>query len=180
MGPPTYLKNIIPELLLSKGNTETKSEAESKGKAIQRLSYLEIHPICSQQTQTLLLMPRSACWQEPGIAVSWEAMPEPSKYRSECSQPTIGLSTGSPVEELEKRAEGICSPIKRTTISTNQTPQSSEGLNHQSKSTHWGTHGSSHICSRDGLVGHQWEGRLLVLWRLDAPAWENARGVRWK
>jgi hypothetical protein len=28
-------------------------------------------------------------------------MPEPYKYRGRCSQP-IGLSTGSPVEELEK------------------------------------------------------------------------------
>jgi hypothetical protein len=27
-------------------------------------------------------------------------------------------------------------------------PQSSQGLNHQSKSTHGGTHGSSSICSR--------------------------------
>jgi hypothetical protein len=29
-------------------------------------------------------------------------MPEPYKYRGRCSQPTIGLSTGSPMEELEK------------------------------------------------------------------------------
>jgi hypothetical protein len=28
-----------------------------------------------------LLMPRSVCWQEPDIAVSWEALPEPDKYR---------------------------------------------------------------------------------------------------
>ena len=26
----------------------------------------------------------------------------PNKYRGGCSKPTIGLSTGSPVEELEK------------------------------------------------------------------------------
>jgi hypothetical protein len=26
----------------------------------------------------------------------------PDKYRSGCSQPSIGLSTGSPMEELEK------------------------------------------------------------------------------
>jgi hypothetical protein len=47
-------------------------------------------------------MPTSACWQEPDIAVSWEALTEPDKYRGGCSQPTIGLSTWSPVEELEK------------------------------------------------------------------------------
>jgi len=45
-------------------------------------------------------------------------------------------------------AEGVCNPIGRTTISTNQIPQSSQGLNHQLKNTHRGTHGSSCICSR--------------------------------
>jgi hypothetical protein len=29
-------------------------------------------------------------------------MPEPDKYSGGCSQPTIGISTGSPMEELEK------------------------------------------------------------------------------
>jgi len=58
---PTHLKNISPEFLLSKGNGETKSVAEMEGKAIQRLPHLGIHPICKQQTQTSLLMPRSAC-----------------------------------------------------------------------------------------------------------------------
>jgi hypothetical protein len=47
-------------------------------------------------------MPRNACWQVPAIAVSWEALPEPDKYRGGCSQPTIGLSSGFPMEELEK------------------------------------------------------------------------------
>jgi hypothetical protein len=69
---------------------------------IQRLSHLGIHPIYSHQTQTLLWMSRSACWQEPDIAVSWEALSEPEKYRSGCSEPSIGLSTGSPMKELEK------------------------------------------------------------------------------
>jgi hypothetical protein len=51
-------------------------------------------------------------------------------------------------------AEGVCNPIGRTTISTNQTPPSplhppsSQGLKHQPKSAHGGTHGSSCICSR--------------------------------
>jgi hypothetical protein len=38
------------------------------------------------------------CWQEPDMAVSWEALTEPNKYWGGCSQ----LSTGSPLEELEK------------------------------------------------------------------------------
>jgi len=43
---------------------------------------------------------------------------------------------------------GICDPIRRTTISTNWTPQSSQGLNQQPESTYGGTYGSSHLCSR--------------------------------
>jgi len=41
----------------------------------------------------------------------------------------------------------VWNPIGRTTISSNQTPQSSQGLNHQPKSIHGRTHASSHICS---------------------------------
>jgi hypothetical protein len=53
------------------------------------------------------------------IAVSCEAMPVPDKYRSGCSQSSIGWNTGSPMEELEKvpkGAEGVCNPIGGTTI----------------------------------------------------------------
>ena len=127
MGPPTHHKNFNPEWFLSKENSGTKSRVESEGKAIQRPPHLVIHLICRHQTQTLLLMPRSACLQQPGIAVSWEALPEPNQYRWRCSQPTIGPSTGTPMEEL------------------------AEGLK-----------------ERKGLIWHQWEGRPLVLWRLNA------------
>jgi hypothetical protein len=102
MGPPMYLQNFNPELLLSKGNTEAKSRAESEQKAIQRLHHLGVHPICIHQTQTLLLMPRSACWEEPDLAVSWEALPEPHQHRHGCSQHTIKVSTGTPMVELGK------------------------------------------------------------------------------
>jgi hypothetical protein len=35
-------------------NIETKSGAETEGKAIQRLPHQDIHPICHHQTQTLV------------------------------------------------------------------------------------------------------------------------------
>jgi hypothetical protein len=38
-----------------------------------------------------------SCLQETFIA-----LPVPDKYKSGCSQPSIGQSTGSPVKELEK------------------------------------------------------------------------------
>jgi hypothetical protein len=40
--------------------------------------------------------------RNPNIAVSWEALPVPIKYRIWCSQPSIGQSTSSPMNELEK------------------------------------------------------------------------------
>jgi hypothetical protein len=43
--------------ILTGGNMETKSGAETEGKAIKRLPHLRIHPIYSYQTQ----MPGSAC-----------------------------------------------------------------------------------------------------------------------
>jgi hypothetical protein len=52
------------------------------------------------------------------------------------------------VRERTEGAEGICDVIGKRTISTNQTPQSSQGLNYQPKSTQGGTHGSSRICSK--------------------------------
>jgi hypothetical protein len=50
------------------------------------------------------------------------------------------------MEELEKRMKelkGVCNPIGRTTISTIEKPQSSQGLNHHPKSTHGRIHGAS-------------------------------------
>ena len=89
--------------LLAGGNMEKGYEAETEGKAIQRLPHLGIHPINRHQTQTVLWMPKSAYWQEPEIVVPWEALPEPDRYRGRPSKSTIGVSTGPPVEELEKR-----------------------------------------------------------------------------
>ena len=39
---------------------------------------------------------------DPGIAVSYEAMPVPGKYRSGCSQSSIRWNTGLPMEKLQK------------------------------------------------------------------------------
>jgi hypothetical protein len=85
-----------------KGVTETKFGAKMKGWTIQRLPHPGIHPIISHQTQTLLHMPQRFCWRDPDIAVSYEAMLARGKYRSGCSQSSIGWNTGPPMEELEK------------------------------------------------------------------------------
>ena len=56
------------------GVAETKFGAETEGMTIQKLRHLGIHSINNHQTQTLRQMPTRACWQEPDIAVSWEAL----------------------------------------------------------------------------------------------------------
>ena len=57
------------------GVTETKFRAKMKGWTIHRLPHPGVHPIISHQTQTPLYMPARFWWRDPGIAVSYEAMP---------------------------------------------------------------------------------------------------------
>jgi hypothetical protein len=95
-------------------------------------------------------MPISTCWPLADLGVSWEAVPVLDTSRGTCSHPTIGLSTVSPMDEVEERtegAEGVCSPIGGTSIATNQILQTSQVLKHQPKSTHKDTHSLSYICS---------------------------------
>jgi hypothetical protein len=73
-----------------------------EGTTMQRLSHPGIHPIINYQTQTQLHMPARFCRQDPDIADSCEAMPVPGKYRTGCSQSSIGWNTWPLMEELEK------------------------------------------------------------------------------
>jgi hypothetical protein len=84
------------------------------------------------------------------MAASLEALLEPGKYRDKCLQPIIGLSMMSPVEKLKKglkELKGFATHRKSNNIN-NQTPESSQELNHQPKSAHGGSHGSSCIYSK--------------------------------
>ena len=51
-----YNAKIKKKLFLSKASTGAKGGTVTEGKAIQILPQLGIHPICSHQIQTLLLM----------------------------------------------------------------------------------------------------------------------------
>jgi hypothetical protein len=95
---PIRMGNKIPMA----GVTETKFGTKMEGSTIQRLLHPGIHPIYNHQTQTLLHMPERFCLQDPDIALSCEGMPVPGKYRSECSQSSVGWNIGPPMEELEK------------------------------------------------------------------------------
>jgi hypothetical protein len=90
--------NVGTSSLLRKGNkihmegfTDTKFG--DVGRTIQRLPHQVMHTIISHQTQTLIHMPARFCWQNPDIALSCEGMLEPGKYRSGCSQSSIGWNT---------------------------------------------------------------------------------------
>jgi hypothetical protein len=67
------------------------------------------------------------------------------------------------VRERTEGTEGVCNPIGRTTISINQIPQSSQGLNYQPRSTHGETHGSICVCSRRWPFLALMEGETLGL-----------------
>jgi hypothetical protein len=51
-------------------------------------------------------MPARFCCQDPDIAVSCEAMPVPSKYRSGCSQSSIGWNTEPPNKGARESTQG--------------------------------------------------------------------------
>ena len=83
------------------GVTETKFRAEPEGMTIQTAP---LEDPCHKQPPNpdTRQMPTSACSQDPDIAVSCETLPVPGKYRSGCSQASIGWSTRSPMKETEK------------------------------------------------------------------------------
>jgi hypothetical protein len=44
----------------------------------------------------------------------------------------------------------------------------------------WPVHGPTTYVAEDCLIWHQWEGKFLILWRLDGPEKGNARRLRWE
>ena len=84
---------------------------------------LRIHPIYSHQTQTLLWMPRSECWQKPdssllrGSARAWQI-----QWLMFSANHWTGhrVPSGGVREKTDWRRWRVCNPIRRTTISINQ------------------------------------------------------------
>ena len=88
-------------------NMETKCRAETEGITIHCLPNLWIHPIYRHQTQSLLWIPTLACWQEPNMAISWEAQPFLGKKRGWCSQTNIRLIMGFPVDKIQEELKEL-------------------------------------------------------------------------
>ena len=142
-----HLKVFNPEMILSKEKTGKKKKRKKKQKLKER-SPDTVPP--RDQMPTLLLTPRSTCSQEPGMTGPWEVLPSSDQYRVRYSKPTIGADLRNHNGRARGRtggAEGDCNPVGRT-ISANWTTQSFQRLNHQPKSIHGVSHGSTYICSR--------------------------------
>jgi len=94
-----------------------------------------------------------------------------------------GTEHGTPMEERERTegTEGVCNPIGRTTISTNQTvpssPRSFQGLRNQLESRHVGTHVSRHKCSRERHCLASIEGEALGPVKTPFPSVGECQGV---
>ena len=135
------------------GDTEKKWGAETEGKVIQRL------PTCRHIPYTVT-KPRHYCGCQQLLADRSLIQLSPERFcqcltntevdTHSCPLDWVWVPNGRAIERAEG-AEGAC--IGGTTIWTNQFPQSSQGLNHQPKCTHGGTHGSSCIFSRGWPCG---------------------------
>jgi hypothetical protein len=122
--------------------------------------------------QTLLWMPRSACWPESDIAVSWEALPVPDIFRGGYSQKILWTESkvhNGRAKERTEEAEGVWNLIEEIITWSKQYSQSSQGLNHEPKVHMEEPMAPAVYVAENGLVGHEWEESLLVLKRLDAP-----------
>ena len=134
-----------------KGATETKFGAETEGMTIQWLPHLG-NPSHKQSpnpdtmadaNKSLLAGAWYSCLLR-GSASAWKIQ--------KCMLTVIHWMEhrvpNEGVRECTQGAEEAWSPIGGTSIWTNQYPQSSLELNHQSKKTHGRTRGSNCICSR--------------------------------
>jgi hypothetical protein len=87
----------------------------------------------------------------------------PGKYRSGCLQSSIRWNTGPLIKELEKvpkKLKGSATLYEEKQYELTSTPRAVSLVVY---------------VAEDGLVGHQWEERPLVLQRSYAPVQRNAR-----
>jgi hypothetical protein len=85
---------------------------------------------------------------------------------------------GIPDRRVRGKTEGaevVCNSIERTTISINQTLQSSQGLKHQPEYT-WRNHGSSRICRRGWPFWASMQEEALGLMKTQCPSVGECKG----
>jgi hypothetical protein len=130
------------------------------------LPHLVFRLIYSHRMQTLLWMRRCACWQEHYVSIFERICQSMTNTEANAWSQLLDWTRGPQWRSYKKSLPHSwrhLQPIGQTTISTNQTCQSSQRLNHQPKSTHGGIHGSSHTCSRGCLYQASMGGESLGL-----------------
>jgi hypothetical protein len=106
------------------------------------------------------------------MAVFLETLLEPDKYRGRCSQPAFGLSTGTPVEELEKglkELRGFSAPRGEQQCQLTRHPGAPGDWTTNQRIHMEGSRAPATYVVEDGLVGHQWEEWSLSLRGFNAP-----------
>jgi len=78
-----------------------------------------------------------------------------------------------------KELKELTTPQEEQQLSTNQNPQSSQGLNYQPIVHMGGPMALAEYVAEDCLIWHHWKRCPLVLPRLDDPAKGNARALKW-
>jgi hypothetical protein len=167
MEPLIYLKNFNPEFFLSKGTKKKWSRDWRKGHP-ETDPFRDLSHLQTPNTDTIAYAKKrllKEVWYRCPLrdsASTW-AIQMQTLRDSCCNEPEDpnGRFTGRP-----ERAEGDCNTIGRT-ISINQ---SSQELNHQAKSTHGGTHGSSCICSRGRPYLASLWGKILGPLEIQCPS----------
>jgi hypothetical protein len=122
--------------VMTKRTHELERIKKPEGMTIQRLPHLGNPPHKQPPNPDTRQMPTRTCWQEPDIAVSFEALPVPDKYRSHPLDSHPLDRAHIPQWRSQRNtqgAEGVWNPIEGTSIWTNQYPQRSLELYHQSK-----------------------------------------------
>jgi hypothetical protein len=99
----------------------------------------------------------------------------PGKYRNGCSQTEHRIPNEASRESTQE-SEGVCSSIGGPTIWTNQYPQCSLGLIHQSNKTHGRTGVSRCICSRGWPSRPLLGGEALDLVKFLCPSYRGMPG----
>jgi hypothetical protein len=156
-------------------------EQKLKG-AIQRVPYLGIYPMCRYYVPDSIAEGQErACRQEPGMAVLWEALPAPEIDAGIANYWTEPRDSFGRARRRTEGAEGDCNPMRRTTISTNQTPSELPGTKPPTKEHTWAVPWLQiHMQQRTAFSGLSrkrctWSCGCLMPWRRN-----DARGVRWE
>ena len=82
----------------------------------------------------------------------------PDKYRTECSQPSIGLSTGSLIKELEKgpkELKGFAAPWEEQQYEPNNIPRAPRDLTTNQRVHMEGLKAPAPYVAEDDHVGYQ-------------------------